>query len=83
MLYLCQAVLAGSAERGRYGGEAHPFRPGNFALAEESAPVEASARGGGQAQCADVVRLPYQARHAKAADPEPLSLPIRSAERRR
>ena len=59
------------------------LRPGNFALAEESAPVEASARGGGQAQCADVVRLPYQARHAKAADPEPLSLPIRSAERRR
>jgi hypothetical protein len=62
------------------------LRPGNFALAEESALVEATARCGGQAQSADVVRLPHQARHAKAADPEPPSppsLPIRSAERRR
>ncbi len=62
------------------------LRPGNFALAEESALVEATARGGGQAQSANVVRLPHQARHEKAADrepPSPSSLPIRSAERRR
>jgi len=62
------------------------LRPGNFALAEESALVEATARCGGQTQSADVVRLPHQARHTEAADPEPPSppsLPIRSAERRR
>jgi hypothetical protein len=28
MLYLCQAVVTGYAERGRYGGETHPFAPG-------------------------------------------------------
>ena len=51
------------------------LRPGNFALAEESALVEATARCGGQAQSAHMVRLPHQARHAKAADPEPPSPP--------
>ena len=62
------------------------FRPGNFALAEESVPAEAAAHPGREAQSADVVRLPHYARHARTADLEPPtapSLPIRSAERRR
>ncbi len=59
---------------------------GNYALAEESALVEASAGGGAEAESAGPVRPPYQARHAKAVDLEPPSppfLPVRSAERRR
>lgn len=62
------------------------LRRGNYALAEESTLVEASAGGGAEAQSAAPVRPPYQARHAKAVDPEPPSppfLPVRSAERRR
>jgi hypothetical protein len=64
------------------------LRPGNFALAGESAP------GAGhpasplppEAPDAEVVRLPGYGRHAKAAEsgPPPVpALPIRSAERRR
>ena len=62
------------------------LRPGNFALAEESAPAEAAAHPGREPQSADVVRLPHYARHARTAELEPPaepSLPIRSAERRR
>ncbi len=62
------------------------LRPGNFALTEESAAVEAVAESAARAQGADVVRLPHYARHAKTGEAEPLpvaSLPIRSAERRR
>ena len=62
------------------------LHPGNFALTEESAPVEAASLSGRETRNAEVVRLPHYARHAKAAGLEPLpvpSLPIRSAERRR
>ncbi len=62
------------------------LRPGNFALTEESAAVEAISESGTQAPGADVVRLPHYARHAKTGEAEPppvSSLPIRSAERRR
>ena len=62
------------------------LRPGNFALTEESAPVEAVSLAGREASGAEVVRLPHYARHARTAEPEPPAatfLPIRSAERRR
>jgi hypothetical protein len=62
------------------------LRPSNFALTEESAPVEAASAAGREAAGAEAVRLPRYARHAKTADLEPPAaapLPIRSAERRR
>ena len=46
------------------------LRPGNFALTEESAAIEADPSGA-QAQGADVVRLPHYARHAKTGEAEP------------
>ena len=52
------------------------LRRGNYALAEEPALVEASAGGGAEAQSANRVRPPYQARHAKPVDPEPPSPPF-------
>jgi len=62
------------------------LRSGNFALTEESAPVEAASPAGREAPGAEVVRLPHYPRHARTAELEPPAatfLPIRSAERRR
>jgi hypothetical protein len=62
------------------------LRPGNFALPEESAPAGSDSPSSRETQSAGFVRLPHYARHARAAGLEPppsLSLPIRSAERRR
>ena len=62
------------------------LRIGNFALTEESAPVEPVCPAGRAAPGAEVVRLPHYARHARTAELEPPAatfLPIRSAERRR
>ncbi len=62
------------------------LRPGNFALTEESAPLEAASPAGREAPGAEVVRLPHYPRHARTAELEPpvaTFLPIRSAERRR
>ncbi len=62
------------------------LRPGNFALTEESALVEAASPAGREAPGAEVVHLPHYARHARTAELEPpvaTFLPIRSAERRR
>ena len=61
------------------------LRPGNFALTEESALVEAASPAGREAPGAEAVRWPHYARHARTGLEPPAAtfLPIRSAERRR